>query len=174
MTQIAARDKSNATSNLVHGLRNARSETKMIVVRQETVAKRDDFSVPTVAQQEIKRHGRAVVQQLVNQHRDAIFFRGCRALDGRQQLFVDTRGERRAHRLKVREVGIDARTFISHERIDFETRVRRDQNDGLRAGFDDAPREFGHRVDRGAHTGDGLASNLRHHNWRMGCNAGKH
>src|SRR6185295_19919177 len=25
-----------------------------------------------------------------------------------------------------------------------------------------------------AHARDGLASNLRHHDWRMGCNAGKH
>src|SRR6185295_20069114 len=93
VTQVAPRDERYATSELVHRLSDTRSKTQEIFIGEITVAERYDLSLPTVAKQEIKRNGNAVIEILSGEHRHVIPFRGRGFSYRIEQFLIDLRGE---------------------------------------------------------------------------------
>src|SRR5688500_5751160 len=101
MTQVATRNKSNSASDLIDGVLDARTETKMILVRKKTVAENDHFTFPTVLQKKIERHSRAVIELVRAQSGDVVVFSRSGLFDCRQQLLIDLRRKACFGRMKV-------------------------------------------------------------------------
>jgi hypothetical protein len=108
-----------------------------------------------------------------NPHHDHLFI-CCGAGDFIQQLVVELGVHCRRRSAKVGKVSMKLRTVIGNESFTLKRRVRRDDDDALRLTFDQAPGKFRHSVDRSAYFGNRIASNLRHHDWRMRGNAGEY
>jgi len=93
MTQVAARNESDAMSNLVYGVSDTRSETQVIVIRKEAVTQCHHFSSPTVAQEKVKRDRRAVIEILFGKRREFELLRSSDFSDCVEQFFIDCQAE---------------------------------------------------------------------------------
>ena len=129
MTQVAARDKGRRASKLLYGARDADAEAYVVFVGKKTVAERDAAPAPTVAHEEVERHGGAVIQlaRLETCDAEAFFLRG---LFNRGEEF---RVERRVHGCvrgaEVGKIAAQTRAVVSDKGALFERRVRGNEND---------------------------------------------
>jgi hypothetical protein len=82
VTKIPAGDKRDRPSQRSNRLTYAVAKAQVIFVRKEAVPERDNFAVPTVALEEIERHGGTVIEfGVCNSQRDQVaLFGGTRDL----------------------------------------------------------------------------------------------
>jgi len=76
MTQISTRNEPDRPANLIHRPLDALSETQVVFVREKAITERDDVSMPTISQQKIERHRRAMIDVRIRQKRNMITIGG--------------------------------------------------------------------------------------------------
>ena len=139
----------------------------MVFVGEKAVAEGDGAARPAVAQEEVERHGRAVIQVARPQPDDGVAFGGGRLFDGVEEFAVERRFDGCLRGAEVGKIAAQPRAVVGHEGALFERRVRRDEDDGLRAARFDAPCQVAHGLYRGAHLVRHRAPDLRNHDRRV-------
>jgi hypothetical protein len=67
MTQVPTRDESHSAADLIDRIFNTRSESKVILIGQETITECHNLSLPTILQQKVKRDSYAVIEIMLRQ-----------------------------------------------------------------------------------------------------------
>ena len=123
VTEISAGNERHPPPNFINRRADAIAKAQMIFAGKKAIAERDHASVPTVALQEIKRHGCAVIQiAAYSHHLELLFARSTRNFF--QELFIQLSVNCRGGRAKVCEVGVELRPGVSDKSVRLERRMR--------------------------------------------------